>query len=105
MIMGWRRMKGMGNDMFECPGCHATRLEEEYSLEDDLCLLCLFPEASDRRPADINTDGVNETNERKILDNLDYIPEKQSESSQEAFKSFKMRNYGSKSPRKSAKNS
>lgn len=95
--MGWRRMKGMGNDRFECPSCHVTVPEDEFSLEDDLCLLCLFPETSDKRPVERNEDGLNETSERKILDNLDYIPEKQSESSQKAFKSFKMRNYAKNS--------
>jgi hypothetical protein len=89
-------MKGIGNDLFECPKCHAERTSEEYDTVEDCCLFCLFPETSDRRPAEFNELGLNETQERVLLDNLDYIPTKQSETAEKSLKAFKTRNYRSK---------
>ena len=73
-------MKGMKKEMYQCSKCHAWFNKDEFSLEDDMCDYCLFPEIEKGRPKDISRkygDPKNVTKERELLDNLQYIPEKQ----------------------------
>lgn len=92
----WRRAKGLIKATNQCPRCHGEYSDDEYSIEDDECLFCLFPETSGRRPVPMNhTYGVpkNETDERKLLDDLEYVPEKQSKASKKAYNNYKNRKY------------
>lgn len=91
----WRLAKGLVREMNQCSRCHSEVSLEDFSLEDDMCLFCLFPEASGRRPVPMSYatgDPKNVTAERVLLDELDYIPEKQSKAAKKAYDSFKNRN-------------
>lgn len=77
-MSNWRRAKGLIKAIYQCPQCHAEYPEDEYDLQEDICLYCEFPETSGARPADRNEYGDNYTKERNLLDNLDDIEEKQS---------------------------
>ena len=91
--MGWKRMKGMVKATNRCPKCRGEYPDEEYDNENDLCLWCLFPQAQKSLSAELDDTGRNETYERKMLDELDYIPEKQSAAAKKSYKAFKERNY------------
>ena len=91
--MGWRRMKGLIKAVNQCSKCHGEFPDEDYDLGEDLCLWCLYPEAAKGKPVELNEMGQNETKTRQMLDNLDYIPEKQSESAMKAYSDYQRRAY------------
>ena len=82
-----------------CSKCHGHFPSGEFDAEEDVCLNCLFPQAAKHAITPINEDygfKRNVTAERELLDNLEDIPEIQSESAQKSLKEFKMRNYPKK---------
>ncbi len=90
---------GVG-DKFSCYKCGGSYTKDEFEVDEDLCSYCLFPEAITGKPAQISySEGVpkNVTNHRKMLDELDYIPEKQSEQAKKAYKKYKNRTDQSRS--------
>lgn len=89
--MKWKRMMGLGR-LYSCYKCGGSFSSEDFDLEEDICSFCLFPETARSRPAEIgHKEGVpkNTTNQAKMLSELDYIPEKQSKQSKEAFNKYK----------------
>ena len=84
--MDWKRMKGITEDVV-CPKCHGTFNSDEYDYDYDLCFYCLYPETTKHRPADIDhTLGYdrNLPKESQLLENIEYIKEKQSIQSEKA---------------------
>ena len=84
----WKRSKGLGN---VCSSCGAVFGDDEFNSEEDLCDYCLFPQASRsmiNRVVFKNGEWVNSTAERELLDNLDFVPEKQSKQSISAKRRF-----------------
>lgn len=102
-MMSWRYAKGLVNEFHYCERCSGDYPVDEFDFEEDCCLFCLFPEVSKSMPVPIvKDDGIarNITNTRTLLDNLDYIPEKQSE---KAVKNHSLFKEGKVSPRKKVK--
>ena len=84
-MSNWRMSKGLVKSLIKCDKCHGHFPKEEFCENEDICLYCAFPETNAGFYAPFNHDNGfprNETRERYILDNLDNIPEKQSEQAQ-----------------------
>lgn len=79
-----------------CDVCGGDYALEEFGVEDDVCLYCLYPEVSRNMLVLINHDyGYcrNTTDERELLDNLEKIPTKQGKTAsarREAYKNRKL---------------
>lgn len=92
--MKWKRSIGL-SDKYSCYKCGGSFTKDEFDIEEDICTFCLFPEAAKGKSAEIGYeygDAKNKTNQRAMLDNLDYIPEKQSKQAKEAYTKYKNRN-------------
>jgi len=87
-MYSWQRSKGISKETV-CPKCHKSYKDDEYDFEEDECLFCLFPETSPLLPTEKNEFQENETGERRLLDELDYIPEVQSEASKRSYTKYK----------------
>lgn len=71
----WKRMKGIRED-FRCPECGLVVDGDSFDEDEDLCYSCLFPELSDRRPAEfsrVNGFPENRTLEGQRLDSLEFL--------------------------------
>lgn len=98
----WQLMKGIIPPTCHCDVCNTEYPVEEFDLEEDQCLYCLFPETAKSLPVPfVREDGVprNVTNQRLLLDELEYIPEVQSEAARKSFNRFKERKYVKKTKR------
>lgn len=87
-------MKGLLKAVNTCPKCHSTYPDDEYDLEDDMCLYCKFPETSDKRPAEFNKDlgfNRNTTSHGELIENFEQMPEKQSRQAEKARNEYKNR--------------
>lgn len=94
-MAGWKRMKGISQD-FDCSKCGRVFSSDEFDEHEDLCVYCLFEGVGVSRPTDVSYDyGVarNRTRERELLDNLDYVPEKQSKQAKESYRKYQERSY------------
>lgn len=84
----WKRMKGIKGPLV-CPKCSRNYFEDEYDEFEDLCVYCLYEGVTPYKPAEIDHSHGNPrnvTDTRKMLDNLDYIPEKQGKAARESLK-------------------
>ena len=71
--MSWRRAKGLADN--SCPKCKGRYKDEEFDFDEDMCYFCLFPNASQSRPAEYShLSGVNtnRTAEGQLLDEIEY---------------------------------
>ncbi len=94
--MSWKRMKGMIKSVNRCPKCRGLLPDEDYDFDEDMCLNCLFPQSAKHMITPINKDfgfDRNITSERELLDNLEYIPEVQSEAAKRSKEAFDRKNY------------
>lgn len=72
-------MKGIEKSVNQCPKCNGEFSDSEYDTEQDICLYCLFPEAGKHQPTEFEYKSgyaKNNPQERKVLDELEYIPSK-----------------------------
>ena len=93
MTYSWKRNKGIINEN-NCPKCHGCYPDDEYEFDDDLCTWCLFPEALKKAPSEKDkVTGINVTQERLLLDNLDEVVEKQSKAAKKKMDSYKQKSY------------
>jgi len=79
MVYKWKLQKSITKS-YRCPECSGSYPLEEFSLKEDLCLTCLYPQASGKRILHLNFDygdPKNISDERILLDNLPNISEKQ----------------------------
>lgn len=93
--MRWKRMMGMTEEAV-CPKCHGTFSGDDYDWDEDMCLHCLYPETAKTQPVPIDHsygDKRNRTKAGQVLDDLQFIPEKQSK---QATKSKLEHDYGVK---------
>jgi len=87
-------MKGMLPEDGTCSKCGLTFSPDEFNYDEDLCNSCLFPEMARSLPIELSYaegEGKNVTTDRKLLDNLDYTPERQSEKAEKSLNKYKNR--------------
>jgi len=83
-------MKGIKQE-FTCPRCKRVVVDDEFDEIEDLCYYCLYPDLCRSLPVMTDEFGNRTTAERELLDNLDYVPEKQGKAAKESLKRFKNR--------------
>jgi hypothetical protein len=84
--MKWMMQKGIKCEEV-CPQCHGTFSSDDYDYEEDMCIYCLFPETPKSKPVELDYsygEPRNSTKEAQLLDQIDYIPEKQSKQAQKS---------------------
>lgn len=102
--MGWKRMKGIKTE-YTCPTCGRKVEADEFDDWEDKCVYCVYEGLPVSMPVKYTKsygDKKNITAEAELLDELEYIPEKQSKAAKESKRKFEYKK-ASRKRKKSSK--